>query len=96
MTRKLGRVHLISLYQEQPLPLDSGAVQGKMVIGGYFLDLEDSDMWWKTEGMRRVATGEVEVEKLHTHTFKPDQAREAYDLLHDRLGEAMGVLFDWD
>ena len=58
MTRKLGRVHLISLYQEQPLPLDSGAVQGKMVIGGYFLDLEDSDMWWNTEGMRRVATGE--------------------------------------
>ena len=96
MTRKLGRVHLISLYQEQPLPLDSGALQGRMVFGGYFIDLETTDHWWKEEGMRRVAAGEVEVDKLHTHTFKPDQAREAYDLLHDRLAEAMGVLFDWD
>ncbi|MCC6705876.1 MAG: zinc-binding dehydrogenase [Thermomicrobiales bacterium] len=96
MTRKLGRVHLISLYQEQPLPLDSGAIQGKMVYGGYFIDMDASDHWWKAESMRRVTAGEVEVDKLHTHTFKPEQAREAYDLLHDRLAEAMGVLFDWD
>jgi threonine dehydrogenase-like Zn-dependent dehydrogenase len=96
MTRRLGRVHLISLYQEQPLPLDSGAIQQRMVIGGYFLDMEASDHWWKAEAMRRVSTGEVEVDELHTHTFKPEQAREAYDLLHDRLAEAMGVLFDWD
>ena len=96
MTRKLGRIHLISLYQEQPLPLDSGAIQQRMVIGGYFLDMDATDHWWKAEGMRRVSAGEVEVDKLHTHTFKPEQAREAYDLLHDRLAEALGVLFDWD
>lgn len=96
MTRKLGRVHLISLYQEQPLPLDSGALQQRMVFGGYYIDMDESDHWWKGEAMRRVSAGEVEVDKLHTHTFKPEQAKEAYDLLHDRLAEAMGVLFDWD
>lgn len=96
MTRKLGRIHLISLYQEQPLPLDSGDIQQKMLIGGYYMDLDATDHWWGPEAMRRVSTGEFEVDKLHTHTFKPEQAREAYELLHDRLAEAMGVLFDWD
>lgn len=96
MTRRLGRIHLISLYQEQPLPLDSGAIQQRMLIGGYFIDMETSDFWWKDEAMRRLSSGAVNVDRLHTHTFKPEQAKEAFDLLHDRLAEAFGVIFDWD
>ena len=96
MTRRLGRIHLISLYHEQPLPLDSGAIQQRMLIGGYFIDLEQSLSPYREEGMRRLENGTVNVERLITHRFRPDQAKEAFDLLHDRLAEAMGVIFDWE
>jgi threonine dehydrogenase-like Zn-dependent dehydrogenase len=96
MTRKLGRIHLISLYQEQPLPLDSGAIQQRMLIGGYFIDLEASKTSYRDEAMRRIATGEVNVDRLMSHTVRPEEAKAAFDLLHDRLAEAMGVIFDWD
>lgn len=96
MTRRLGRIHLISLYHEQPLPLDSGAIQQRMLIGGYFIDLEQSLAPYREEGMRRLLNGDVDVNSLITHTFPPEQAKEAFDLLHDRLADAMGVIFDWD
>jgi threonine dehydrogenase-like Zn-dependent dehydrogenase len=96
MTRRLGRIHLISLYHEQPLPLDSGAIQQRMLIGGYFIDLDQSLAPYREEGMQRLLDGRVDVDRLITHTFKPEQAKDAFDLLHDRLAEAMGVIFDWD
>jgi threonine dehydrogenase-like Zn-dependent dehydrogenase len=96
MTRKLGRIHLISLYHEQPLPLDSGAIQGKMLIGGYFADLAEI---WQTRAedtMARMAAGEFQIEPLISHRFPFSEAKAAFDLLHDRLNEALGVIFVWD
>jgi threonine dehydrogenase-like Zn-dependent dehydrogenase len=46
--------------------------------------------------MQRLLDKRVDVDRLITHTFKPEQAKDAFDLLHDRLAEAMGVIFDWD
>jgi L-iditol 2-dehydrogenase len=96
MTRKLGRIHLISLYHEQPLPLDSGAIQGKMLIGGYYIELESVWRAAADETMQRLAAGAYQIEPLISHRFPFTEAKEAYDLLHDRLGEAMGVIFTWD
>ena len=96
MTRTLGRIHLISLYHEQPLPLDSGKIQGKMIIGGYFVDLPSVWRDAATETMRRLSANELLIDPLISHRFPFSQAKDAFDLLHDRLGEAMGVIFVWD
>jgi threonine dehydrogenase-like Zn-dependent dehydrogenase len=95
MTRPLGRVHLISLYHEQPLPLDSSAIQGRMLIGGYFTDLASSWRSGAEESMRLLADGTIETTPLVTHRFRPEDGKEAFDLLHSRPGEAFGVVFDW-
>jgi L-iditol 2-dehydrogenase len=95
MTRPLGRIHLISLHHEHALPLDSSAIQGRMLIGGYFTDLASTWRAGAEEAMRLLAEGVVETESLITHRFRPEQGQEAFDLLHDRPGEAFGVVFDW-
>jgi threonine dehydrogenase-like Zn-dependent dehydrogenase len=96
MTRRLGRIHLISLYHEQPLPLSSQAIQSRMLIGGYYTDLEREWRPAADEAMALLAAGEIRVDPLVTHRFPFTDAKDAFDLLHDRLSEAMGVVFTWD
>lgn len=96
MTRKQGRIHLISLYHEQALPLDAHAIQGKLLIGGYYTDLESEWRPAADEGMRLLADGSFRVDPLISHRFPFTEAKDAFDLLHDRLAEAMGVIFTWD
>jgi threonine dehydrogenase-like Zn-dependent dehydrogenase len=96
MTRKMGRIHLISLYHEQPLPLDSGAIQGKMLIGGYFIDLDTAWRDAAEDTMARMSAGEFLIDPLISHRFPFSEAKTAFDLLHDRLNEALGVIFVWD
>jgi threonine dehydrogenase-like Zn-dependent dehydrogenase len=43
-----------------------------------------------------VASGRFDLEGLNSHTFKPEQVGDAYELLNTRRGETMGVLFDWN
>lgn len=95
MTRRLGRVHLIGLYHEQPLPLDSGAIQQRKIIGGYFTDLEHTWRPAAADAMRRLATRALEVHPLITHRFQPDEASHAFAMLHDRDEDAFGVVFEW-
>jgi threonine dehydrogenase-like Zn-dependent dehydrogenase len=95
MTRPLGRIHLISLYHEQPLPLDSSAIQGRMLIGGYFTDLASHWRAGAESAMQLLASGAIETASLITHRFSPEEGQEAFDLLHDRPGDAFGVVFDW-
>ena len=42
-----------------------------------------------------VARGQIRVNDLVTHRYKPDQAREAYTMLERDRDRAMGVIFDW-
>lgn len=95
MTRPRGRIHLISLYHEQPLPLDSSAIQGRMLIGGYFTDLGTSWRPSADEAMRLLSNGSIETTSLITHRFRPEDGQAAFDLLHERPGDAFGVVFDW-
>lgn len=44
---------------------------------------------------RLVADGRFRVEGLISHTFRPQQATEAYDLATHRRKETMGIAFDW-
>jgi threonine dehydrogenase-like Zn-dependent dehydrogenase len=90
-----GRIHLIGLYHEQPLPLDSGEIQGKTLLGGYVTDVSKTWRPAANEAMRRLANGEIRVDQMITHRFSPTRAKAAFDLLHDHPSDALGVLLDW-
>jgi len=94
MCRILGRIHLIGLYHGEPLPLDSSKIQRKMLIGGYFI-AEPRDPF-AHEAVRSIADGSIRVAPLTTHHFPFTEAKVAFDLLHDRPGEALGVILTWD
>jgi L-iditol 2-dehydrogenase len=96
MTRRRGRIHLISLYHEQPLPLDSHGIQSKLLIGGYFTDLQSVWRPAADAAMAGIASGAFRIDDLISHRFPFTDAKTAFDLLHDRLAEAMGVIFTWD
>ena len=56
--------------------------------------------WWSHRNMARLfflylERREMEVTGLVTHRFRPEQARECYELLATDRSSAMGVLFDW-
>lgn len=42
-----------------------------------------------------VANGRINLDGLVTHTFRPDQVVDAFELVAERRSETMGVLFDW-
>jgi threonine dehydrogenase-like Zn-dependent dehydrogenase len=42
-----------------------------------------------------VNTGRFNLDNLNSHTFRPEQFGEAYELLNSRRGDTMGVVFDW-
>jgi threonine dehydrogenase-like Zn-dependent dehydrogenase len=43
-----------------------------------------------------LESGRVSVDGMISHRFSYRRAAEAYELLHTRRGEALGVLFEWD
>jgi 2-desacetyl-2-hydroxyethyl bacteriochlorophyllide A dehydrogenase len=42
-----------------------------------------------------LVRGQMRVKDLITHRYKPDQARDAYDMLTNDRAMAMGVIFEW-
>jgi 2-desacetyl-2-hydroxyethyl bacteriochlorophyllide A dehydrogenase len=42
-----------------------------------------------------VTSGRFNLGGLNTHTFEPSARAEAYALANERLGDTMGILFDW-
>jgi len=91
--RPLGRIHLIALYHGEPLPLDSGKIQSRLLIGGYYT--EEPRKPFADWAMAAIDSGEIEVAPMITHHFPYERAKEAFDLLYHRPGEAFGVLLDW-
>lgn len=59
----------------------------------------DRDGWTQSRIDERffdlVQTGQFDLSGLLTHTFTPQQCREAYALTLERPGEALGIVFDW-
>ena len=93
VVRPGGLIQVIGLYEDGPLPLNSRSIQGKRLIGGFphgSLRHEASD-----KAIRYLAEGKFRVSDMITHRFPFQRAPEAYDLLYNRLQEAMGVLLTW-
>jgi threonine dehydrogenase-like Zn-dependent dehydrogenase len=89
-----GTLHLIGLYHGAPLPLDAGKIQRKRLIGGYY-NVETRPVML-ARAIELVQAGRIQVDPLISHRFPFTQAKAAYDLLYDRLAEAMGVLLVWE
>jgi threonine dehydrogenase-like Zn-dependent dehydrogenase len=94
MSRAFGRLHLIALYHDAPLPLDSGKIQRRLLIGGYYTRASRRPA--AEQALAMLADGRFRVAPLITHRFPYTAAKQAYDLLAERPGEALGVIFAWD
>jgi threonine dehydrogenase-like Zn-dependent dehydrogenase len=94
MCRPFGRIHLIGLYHGEPLPLDSSKIQRRLLIGGYYS--EEPRGPFAERAMAAIRDGRIQVAPLITHHYPFTEAKEAFDLLYERLGEALGVILTWD
>lgn len=88
-----GTLHLIGLYHGAPLTLDAGKIQRKRLIGGYYR--VESRPVMLARSIELLQAGRIQIEPLISHRFPYTEAKVAYDLLYDRLEEAMGVLLVW-
>lgn len=94
MVKADGIIHLIGLYHGQPLALDSGKIQRKMLIGGYHLFEPARPI--SERAAKLIATGQLRVDPLITHRFPAERAPEAFALLDQHLDQALGVLLVWE
>jgi threonine dehydrogenase-like Zn-dependent dehydrogenase len=94
MVAEQGLLQVIGLYEGEPLSLDSSKIQRRRLVGGYL------DRGRRAEGSARalklLASGTIHAERMITHRFPFSDAAVAFDLLYNRLGEAMAVLLVWD
>lgn len=93
MVKTLGTIHLIGLYHGQPLPLDSGKIQRRKLIGGYYLSEPLGPL--NVRAAELIAAGQMRVDPLITHRFPAAQAAEAFALLDEQIDQALGVLLEW-
>ena len=88
-----GLIHLIGLYEDQPLPLFSGKIQRRKLIGGYYGQAAGAHQARK--GMDLLVSGRIHTYQMTSHRFPFMQAADAFDLLYHHPDEAFGVLLDW-
>ena len=93
MTRRGGSIQVIGLYEDEPLPLDSGKIQGKRIIGG-FRDFSLRERA-SERSIQLIAEKMIDVESMISHRYSFREAAEAYDMLYNRLHECMGVVLEW-
>ena len=89
-----GTLHLIGLYEDQPLSLPSGKIQRRRLLGGYYG--QRSGLSAYRRAMSLLASGAIDTGRMTTHRFPFTEAAAAFDLLWSRPGEALGVLLEWD
>lgn len=89
-----GTLHLIGLYEDQALSLPSSKIQRRRILGGYYG--ANIGLASYRRAMSLLASGRVQAERMTTHRFAWTAAGEAFDLLWNRPGEALGVLLDWE
>ena len=89
-----GLLHLIGLYEDAPLPLSSGEIQRRRLLGGYYG--QSVGLGQSQRALSLLARGTIDTDRMTTHRFPYSQAGEAFDLLYRKPGEALGVLFDWE
>ena len=89
-----GLLHLIGLYEDEPLPLFSGKIQRRKIIGGYYGQGIGSGT--ARRAMQLLQAGSIQTEQMTTHRFSCGEAARAFDLLYNNMDEALGVLLDWE
>jgi len=88
-----GLVHLIGLYEDQPLSLPSNKIQGRKLLGGYFRTRAGASQ--SRRAMELLANGSIRTDQMTTHRFPWHQAADAFALLYQKPGDALGVILDW-
>ena len=89
-----GLLHHIGLNEEQALPLHSGKIQRRRLLGGYYGHPAAARESYRAQEL--LASGAIDADRMTSHHFAFTRAAEAFDLLQNRPGEAMGVILDWD
>ena len=89
-----GLLHLIGLYEDAPLPLSSGKIQRRKILGGYYGEGIGSGTAYRA--MQLLRNGAIQTERMTTHRMPFTEAARAFDLLYNNMGEALGVLLDWE
>jgi threonine dehydrogenase-like Zn-dependent dehydrogenase len=92
--REGGLIQVLGLYEDEPLPLDSRAIQGKHLIGGSLGPSRRPEA--SDHGLELLASDAFGVSEMITRRFDPDDADAAFDLLYHRPEEALGVVFEWN
>ena len=93
IVRPGGLLQVIGLYEGGPLPHSSSNIPGRRLTGGF--PHGTSRHVALDRAIRYLGEGEFRVADMISHRFPFQQAPEAYDLLYNRLHEAMGVLLQW-
>ena len=93
MTRQFGTIQLIALYQQSPLPLHSSKIMSKRLVAGILTDEPRSQI--ATRALRKIQNGEIHASEMITHRFHYTEAKDAFDLLWNSPGDALGVLIKW-
>ena len=93
MVREKGTLQLIALYQGEPLPLDASKIMNRTLVAGIVTDEPRSQLAARAIDMMR--SGQVRVSPMITHRFPYERAKDAFDLLWNSPGEALGVIFHW-
>ena len=96
MVKRDGVVHLIALYQGQPLRLDSGQMMNKQMIGGYWRSPGGPSETDMRDTADMLTDGRITVGPLITHRYQWKQTPEAYQYLYENPNEALGVVIEWD
>ena len=93
MVRTRGIIQLIALYQQAPLPLYSSKIMSKRLVAGILTEEPRAKI--ALRALEKIRTGEIQAARMITHRFPYTQAGEAFDLLWNTPGEALGVLMIW-
>ena len=93
MTRQFGIIQLIALYQQAPLPLHSSKIMSKRLVAGILTDEPRSQI--AARALQKIQDGEIRASEMITHRFHYTEAKDAFDLLWNTPGDALGVLIKW-
>ena len=93
MTRRFGTIQLIALYQQAPLPLHSSKIMSKRLVAGILTEAPRSQI--AERALKKIKNGEIRASEMITHRFHYAEAGEAFDLLWNSPGDALGVLIKW-
>ncbi len=93
MVRTRGIIQLIALYQQAPLPLYASKIMSKRLVAGILT--EEPRAKTALRALEKIRTGEIQAARMITHRFPYTQAKDAFDLLWNTPGEALGVLMIW-